>query len=155
MKKLFVLLALPVFLSFSSNEHAAAIPISFDTQYDETGYFYNVCNNEYMYVSWAVIVSFSGMINDNKALFSMHNRIQGEAEGLITGNHYIINETENSTESHSLINGSVTFIRTDKAKLISQGASPDMFINSRGTFVINANGEVSASGYDFEYACNN
>ncbi len=157
MKKTLFLLATPILLSLMSfspeNMQTQAIPINDHYEFDVSGYYYNSCTGEYMSVSWSVTLNTRGVINDNRANFSIHNRLSGEGVGLNSGVHYIINESENSNLSYPLTGGALSYSYKDRAKIISQGSSANLFLIGHYTFIINANGEVTVSAFDSEVEC--
>jgi hypothetical protein len=145
--------ATSLFVLSSFTSSSQAIPINSHDEFEQTGYFYNPCTSEYIFVTWTITLNVHGIFNKNRAMFTLHNRVQGVGTGVNSGMHYIINETENINYNLPFNGSALSFTYTDRAKLISTGKSANMFLIGNSKLTINANGEISVSDSNFDIDC--
>ncbi|MCU7550494.1 hypothetical protein OCK74_15355 [Chitinophagaceae bacterium LB-8] len=160
MKKLFVCTAIAI-IAFSSCEkeslqfaegqtlYTSAIaqsgtPFNFAETFAIQWNAWNDCTGEWVVFSGTGHYSVHGVINDNKATFSLHyNTSNAKGVGLTSGRQYISTETFNYTNNGSFINEQIVFQQRGTIKYISIGSLDNFNLENDWHLTINANGEVT------------
>ena len=139
-------------LSFAFSPQATT-PIKFDAPISFTGSFFNSCTGESVNLTETGDISVRGVINDNRANFSLHYNIQLNGVGQTSGATYVGHVSQNITINRSLINGAVEFNVVVNVNLNTSGGGNNLKGGIRFHLTVNANGDVTVARLDSSFGC--
>lgn len=109
------------------------------------------CNGETVNISGDSHVVVHLTRNDNHTTFETHIQFHLSGEGA-SGTRYIANETVDSIENTSP-GAAQVFNSVGQLHLIAQGSADNLVVRTTIHTTVNANGQITATSFEFEVEC--
>lgn len=156
--KLFILLTLTATLVLPCLTNSAAAQgggafTATDVETVPIDFIATSCTGETVIISGEsqVIVHLTATPNGG-GVFTTHISFHLSGESA-SGTRYNANETVNSTETHS-VNGAQTLTSVGQLHLISEDGTDNLTVRTTIHTTVNANGEITATSFEFQTECN-
>lgn len=110
------------------------------------------CNGETVNISGDSHIVVHVTTNDNHTTLETHIQFHLSGEGT-SGTQYVANETVDSIEQTPLDNGAHVLNSVGQLHLIAQGSADNLIVRTTIHTTVNANGQITATSFDFEVEC--
>ena len=110
------------------------------------------CNGETVNISGDSHVVVHLTRNDNHTTFETHIQFHLSGEGA-SGTRYVANETVDSIEQTPTDNGAQVLNSVGQLHLIAQGSADNLVVRTTIHTTVNANGQITATSFEFEVEC--
>lgn len=118
-----------------------------------SGYAYNECNGEYIYIEGIENIVYSYTYNPETGNYRIkyHDNSKGQGTGILSLSKYQFIYSYNF--EGVVVAGDVATITLD-FKLVGQGQTPNLNVHSTYHNTFNANGELTVVADNFKISCN-
>jgi hypothetical protein len=110
------------------------------------------CNGETVNISGDSHVVVHLTQNDNHTTFETHIQFHLSGESA-SGIKYVANETVDSIQQTPINNGATVFNTVGQLHLIAQGSADNLVVRTTIHTTVNANGQITATSFEFEVEC--